>query len=455
MLGRNLILKKTRLYKVSFLYFKPLNRFISYIFLISIPFTSSGQESGVTIKGVIIDAEDSAKLPYVNIQIKDSFIGTNTTEAGDFILHLSDSLLNDTLVFSSIGYKTEKRVVNDLVNQNDILFELSKSSLLMDEVSVFANADDSIFNILKKVRRKFNRNYPTRKHVMDGFIRKITADITAEDSTYTALVEAAFKAQAKSYRQLKDLRCDVIQYRKSYNSLDVNYKANLMKKALTKAAEFAFGYEERNELYGTYRYALYEIRKWSERDFLDGYDINIVSTWEDEGDKFMKLRFQEVLSSGSFPYFKGYLTINLSDYAIIEFYKQQAAHPTKTFQAQQSAYLNGQFYKSIHVLFRTYEDTYFPRFINYKIPSNQLYESKKSGKVYDLITVMFSNAEYVFFNKIKRSESLEKDKYLGELEIEYDADFWRNYNAIPETPVSKKITEQLEREVALEEQYKN
>lgn len=47
------------------------------------------------------------------------------------------------------------------------------------------------------------------------------------------------------------------------------------------------------------------------------------------------------------------------------------------------------------------------------------------------------------------------DKYLGQLDIEYDADFWRDYNAIPETPISKKITRQLEQEVSLQEQFKN
>ncbi|MGM0582421.1 MAG: carboxypeptidase-like regulatory domain-containing protein [Bacteroidota bacterium] len=455
MFGINYISKNSGLNKSSLFFHKTFIGFLFIILFISSPFISDGQAASFSIKGVIIDAEDSSKLPYVNIQIEDSFIGTNTTEAGDFVLHLPDTLKNDTLVFSSVGYKTERRAVKALASKEDFLFQMSKSSILMDEVSVLANANDSIFKILKKVRKKFNRNYPTRKHVMDGFIRKITSDINGKDSTYTALVEAAFRAQAKSYRQLKDIRCDIIQYRKSYNNLEVDYKASLMIKALTKAAEIAFGYEERNELFGAYRYALIQIRKWSDKDFLDGYDINIMSTWEDEGDKFMKLRFQEVLSSDSFPYFEGYLTINLSDYAIVEFYKQQVEHPTKPIPHTQTNYLNGAFYQSIHVLFRSYDGTYFPRFINYETPSYQLYDSRKSGKVYDQITIMFSNAEYTIFNKIKRSESLEKDKYLGELDFEYDADFWENYNAIPETPVSKKITEQLEREVSLEEQYKN
>jgi hypothetical protein len=453
--GNSFILKNRGLNNSPLFFHQVFNGTAFLILFIFSPFLSAGQDVKFSVNGVIIDAEDSSKLPYVNIQVQDLFVGTNSTESGSFILHLPDTLLNDTIVFSSVGYKTEKRAVRKLVNRENVLVELRKSSILMDEVSVFANAEDSIVKILNKVRKEFNRNYPTRKHIMDGFIRKITADIKDKDSTYTALVEAAFRAQANSYMKLKDIRCDVIQYRKSHNNLEVDYKANIMKTVLTKAAELAFGYEERNELFATYRNALHEIRKWSEKEFLDDYDINIVSTWEDEGDKFMKLRFQEVLTSDAFPFYNGYLTINLSDYAVVEFYKQQVSHPTKPLPYTRTNYLNGEFYKSIHILFRSYDGAYFPRFIDSEIPSFQIYESKKSGKVYDLITIMFSNAEYTFFSKIKRSESLEMDKYLGQLDIEYDADFWRDYNAIPETPISKKITRQLEQEVSLQEQFKN
>ncbi|MEL6918952.1 MAG: carboxypeptidase-like regulatory domain-containing protein [Bacteroidota bacterium] len=67
-------------------------------------------------KGAVYDAKTSIPLPYVNIGIQNKGIGTVSDESGLFHLEINTADFSpvDTLVISSIGYKTIKRAVLDL-----------------------------------------------------------------------------------------------------------------------------------------------------------------------------------------------------------------------------------------------------------------------------------------------------------------------------------------------------
>jgi hypothetical protein len=67
-------------------------------------------------KGLIVDDITNEPIPYVNIGILQKGVGTVSDEQGLFHLELYPSLIkpSDTLQFSSIGYKTIKKLVSDL-----------------------------------------------------------------------------------------------------------------------------------------------------------------------------------------------------------------------------------------------------------------------------------------------------------------------------------------------------
>jgi len=59
-----------------------------------------------TVTGTVTDAESGDSLPGVNVVVKNTTIGTSTGNDGQFELDVTS--LQDTLVFSFVGYRTEE-----------------------------------------------------------------------------------------------------------------------------------------------------------------------------------------------------------------------------------------------------------------------------------------------------------------------------------------------------------
>ncbi len=72
----------------------------------------------ISISGFIEAEENKRALPYVNIGLLNSDIGTVSDKEGSFNLDLSKEFLTDTLRISMIGYKTSYIPIGSLVNSN-------------------------------------------------------------------------------------------------------------------------------------------------------------------------------------------------------------------------------------------------------------------------------------------------------------------------------------------------
>ena len=89
-----------------------------------------------TITGKVWNLKNNEPLAYVNIGIKNKSIGTVSNKNGLFKLFLNDKTsLNDTVIVSYIGFKTEKFLVSELNTlKNPIL--LQPKNMELDEVVV-------------------------------------------------------------------------------------------------------------------------------------------------------------------------------------------------------------------------------------------------------------------------------------------------------------------------------
>lgn len=85
----------------------------------------------ITVKGIVTSAGDNEPMIGATVQVKGAGMGTITGLDGDYIL--TDVNPNATLVFSSIGYRSQEVVVNGRTNINITLKEASE---LLDEVVV-------------------------------------------------------------------------------------------------------------------------------------------------------------------------------------------------------------------------------------------------------------------------------------------------------------------------------
>jgi hypothetical protein len=105
------------------------------------------------ITGKVTDA-GGMPLPFVNIYLQDSFIGTTTNDAGNYELNISEAGTY-TILFQFLGYET--RTVT--VSPQDFPFQLDatllEASVSLDEV-VISSSEDPAYRILRETiaRRK-------------------------------------------------------------------------------------------------------------------------------------------------------------------------------------------------------------------------------------------------------------------------------------------------------------
>ncbi len=112
---------------------------LSLVSILSLTSFAQNSESEANIYGHVLDASNHEHLPYVNIYIKGTTLGTATNENGHYILeHLPVG--THTVVASFMGYKTvEKEVTLKANNSVEMNFTLEENTILMKDVVVSAN----------------------------------------------------------------------------------------------------------------------------------------------------------------------------------------------------------------------------------------------------------------------------------------------------------------------------
>ncbi len=117
-------------------YLKPDYRFV-LLFLTLFHLRTAAQENQlVEITGTVTDQEQRTPLAGVSVVIKGAITGTTTDRSGKFKLR-SRLKFPFTLVFSSIGFKTQEFQVRDI--GNDLNIELSSQTVLANEVVITAS----------------------------------------------------------------------------------------------------------------------------------------------------------------------------------------------------------------------------------------------------------------------------------------------------------------------------
>lgn len=106
------------------------------------------------IKGNVTDT-NGEPLPFVNIYIENSTIGTTSNEKGMYTLHTNER--NPTIVFQFLGYKTEKRTLNIDKHPYILDISLSEESYQLSAVTV-SNKDNPANAIIRNAIKHKEEN---------------------------------------------------------------------------------------------------------------------------------------------------------------------------------------------------------------------------------------------------------------------------------------------------------
>jgi len=100
--------------------------------LLLIPFLVCSQEQ--TAKGLVLDEDTKQPIPYVNISILESQIGTSSDYDGSYSLTIEAVDLEKEIKLSSLGYKDTTFLVSNFLKLETI--KLKPIAEMLDEVLI-------------------------------------------------------------------------------------------------------------------------------------------------------------------------------------------------------------------------------------------------------------------------------------------------------------------------------
>lgn len=387
--------------------------------------TASAAAQNITITGRVSDRETKEPLPFASVYLKGKAIGTITNLDGEFDFHIPQEYRNEMLVVSMLGYTNFELPVWAMISSPPAPIELNASAILLKEVVV----QDSLLgaDILRIALRRIRNNYPMKPFLLEGFYR----DIKKVGGTYISLLEAAVEIYDENYTEPRNK----FKLRERVRLLEV-------RKSLGYESKFTTYFDQVNLLEDLLLYNDVRYRQFPEEDIFFNSLERKPNTIYDGNEVYVISHTKE---------YKLNIYIDKTTYGILHLdFESNLMNDDSKKQSMISRFV------------------YVKREINFRKIENKLYLSYLSmdSKInwYDIETdeLKFETALYqqLLINRVTpntnvRIKSIEKMRNysLQFQDLPYNKTFWDNYNLIKETPLDKKIIEDLEKAGPLDKQF--
>lgn len=382
------------------------------------------QAQKITVSGIAIDRETREPLPFASIGIKGKSIGTITNLQGEFDFHFSNEYRNEILVIRMLGYVNYEAPVWTLLENPT--FELSKSTTVLNEVVVTDSLSGG--DILRIALSRIETNYPMQPFMMEGFYR----DIKKVASTNISLLEAAVKIYDEDYAEPRNkyklrerVRLEEVRKSLGYESRFTAYfdQDNLLEDLLLHNNIRYRQIEAREEMYN----AMTRLAD----SYYSGHEIYVIAHTKD----YLLKVF-----------------IDKQNYSIIHLEFETGSSNELVGKKKKLVSKFAGLKKSID--FRSVDGKMYLSFMS--ITSKVTWHDAKTDEL-KFETELF---QQLLINEIKPNTSeriggTEKMRNYG-LQYQdqpYNKEFWDNYNVIKDTPLDKKILEDIEKAGPLQKQF--
>ena len=194
--------------------------FFTTLLLLLITGFIQAQES--ILQGVVYDQSGSA-LSYVNIGIIGSGTGTVSDANGMFRLYLSDAKIvaNDTLRFSSIGYKTKDFRINSILDSDTLKVQLELEIFALTEIVVRPNNLKSFTEGKKKTSTKRNVNFSISSKKNQNLGSEIGKRFKLSSRKESFLQSFRFYVRANDFERVK-FRVNIYKLKKKHPGKRIN-----------------------------------------------------------------------------------------------------------------------------------------------------------------------------------------------------------------------------------------
>jgi len=141
--------------------------FIIFLLSINLIYLDSFAQT-IVVSGKIMDTETREIIPFANIRIKGTNIGTVSNIDGDYKLSVSKKYANDTIEYSYVGYTTVLKPIKSI--QNNCKIYLDRYSISLESITVEAKGVDAR-DIFQKALNNLNTNIYDSAYVADIYSR--------------------------------------------------------------------------------------------------------------------------------------------------------------------------------------------------------------------------------------------------------------------------------------------
>ena len=395
--------------------------------LIFVFFSISLFAQKVTVSGKVIDRESGEPLVFASIGIKGKPIGTISNLQGDFDFHIPVDMRNDILVITMLGYKSYEAPVWSVLEKNDQTILMEKSTTVLKDITIM----DSLLggDIMRIALSRIEQNYPSTPFLLDGFYR----DVKKVADTYVSLLEAAVKIYDDDYRaprnkfKLKE-RVALVEVRRSmgYENKFTSFfdQDNLLEDLLLNNNIRYRQFPEEEIFFSS-------LKRENDTDY-NGEEVFVVSHTQDY---LLRIYIDK----------KTYGILHL-DY---ENNNQEALERKRD--------MSSRFVRIKRTIdFKWYEGKLFLNYIQLESQINW-YDGLTNELKFETVLQRQLLINEIELKNPERIASTQKMRSYGlqYQDLPYNKAFWDNYNVIKETPLDKKIIEDLEKKMSLEKQFKN
>jgi hypothetical protein len=467
---------------------------LKLVTLLVILFYFSRTSAQIELENKVVDFATLMPLESASIYIKNTTIGTISNADGKFLLVVPDKNANDSLVVSSIGYKSFKTLIKDFDATMEIFLEEDIASL--DEVILVAeNRPKTGNDIVLRALEELPETLPDSSYLQKGFIRHkernkrqfkwlVEAAITMYDGAAQDKVNKKIKINVDEMRKSYDLRDvdSLLTYtsflKNNYRGLRFNAKELRRDTIRTSSLVKAIKWNDTrvNGLNNLFNGKLNPVRNYARSNALFGKDVlakhyfkldtvlvendrKIYKVKIAESREFIDLKTKGIYNGGLKA--EGWIYIYWDNFAIKRLEYNLVAASDSQKRRSKTLFDTDQNHKLI-INYMEYNDRMYTNYMYYETPKlvNVGSGSKdKNATEYELLEErenrFYSTVQEIVFTeiidnqedvKLAKNKTWDPDLFKS---MPYNEAFWKNYNTLLESEEEEQLIEDLTRRSSL------
>ena len=135
-----------------------MKKFCYMLLVVFITGTASAQtetQIAKTIKGKVVNEATNEPVAYTNVGIENTFYGTASDDKGNFQLKIPGEMVSRQIIFSSVGYQSQKLPVATLFEKEFIIIKLIPQTYDIEKIDIEGRS-----RVLARVLRMASENTP-------------------------------------------------------------------------------------------------------------------------------------------------------------------------------------------------------------------------------------------------------------------------------------------------------